>query len=64
MRAVDFQVWQTQRVVPGTDYATAEGDWLTSGWVARLQAAVTAAGARFVGPLEEPPEPWHYDDRP
>ena len=60
MRAIDFQVHQGGRVVAGPSTATIATDWAAAGWAARLDAAVRAAGSRFVGPQVSPPAPWHY----
>ncbi|HLS80796.1 MAG TPA: hypothetical protein VK025_05285 [Steroidobacter sp.] len=60
LRAVDFQVSRAGRIVAGTTIATVPHEWDKSGWRARLQRAVQAADARFVGPLMSPNEPWHY----
>ncbi len=64
MRAIDFQVESSGRIVAGTDSASIAADWLAAGWKARLQAAVSAADAGFQGPLTTPDEPWHYEFRP
>ena len=41
-----------------------EAEWDEAGWAAKLDAAVRAAGQRFVGPLASPREPWHYTYSP
>jgi len=64
MQAVDFQVMAGNRLVAGTEVSTVVETWETSGWKAKLQTAVDAANAGFVGPLKNPNEPWHYDFRP
>ncbi len=64
MEAVDFQVMAGNRIVAGTDPTTVVDTWETSGWKAKLQSAVNEANAGFVGPLNSPDEPWHYDFRP
>jgi hypothetical protein len=64
MRAIDFQVESSGRIVAGTDSASIAADWIAAGWKARLQAAITAADAGFQGPLAAPDEPWHYEFRP
>jgi hypothetical protein len=64
MRAVDFQVESSGRIVAGTDTTAIASEWIAAGWKARLQAAVVAADVGFHGPLAMPDEPWHYDFRP
>ena len=64
MQAVDFQVQAGNRIVAGPDASTVTEAWETPGWKAKLKAAVTEANAGFVGPLQNPYEPWHYDFRP
>lgn len=64
MQAVDFQVQAGDRIVAGPDTATVTEAWDSSGWKAKLQAAVKDANAGFVGPLQNPYEPWHYNFRP
>jgi hypothetical protein len=61
MRAVDFQVRKGEETIAGPDTTTIETLWLAGGWRDRLSSAVAASGARFVGPLERPDEPWHYN---
>lgn len=61
MRAVDFRVRKDGETVAGPDTTTIESAWVRDGWRDKLKAAVVASGARFVGPLEDPDEPWHYD---
>ena len=64
MRAIDFQVESSGRIVAGTDSAAIASEWIAAGWKARLQAAIVAADVGFHGPLATPDEPWHYDFRP
>ena len=64
MRAVDFQVESSRRIVAGTDSTAIASEWIAAGWKARLQAAIVAADVGFHGPLAMPDEPWHYDFRP
>lgn len=64
MRAVDFQVHQGDRIVAGPRTATIAADWDAAGWSAKLDAAVRAAGNRFIGPLASPREPWHFTYSP
>lgn len=64
LRAIDFQVESSGRIVAGTDSAAIASEWIAAGWKARLQAAIAAADAGFSGPLATPDEPWHYDFRP
>lgn len=60
MRAVDFQIMSDGHIVAGADTHNIERDWIQAGWRDKLAAAVIASGAQFIGPLEEPDEPWHY----
>jgi hypothetical protein len=60
LRAVDFQISRDGNIVAGSDTEIIESVWLRAGWRDKLAAAVIASGAQFVGPLEEPDEPWHY----
>ncbi|WP_271680387.1 hypothetical protein [Thermomonas mangrovi] len=64
--AFDFQVIADPSgvLVAGTDSRRIDADWRTGGWAARLQAAITASGMPFVGPLASPDEPWHYAWQP
>ena len=64
MRAIDFQVESSGRIVAGTDSAAIASVWVAAGWKARLQVAIAIADAGFHGPLQAPDEPWHYDFRP
>lgn len=64
MQAVDFQVMAGNRLVAGTEVSSVVENWETTGWKAKLQAAVDEANAGFAGPLKNPNEPWHYDFRP
>lgn len=64
MRAIDFQVESSGRIVAGTENASIAAEWIAAGWKARLQAAISAADAGFQGPLAAPDEPWHYEFRP
>lgn len=64
MRAVDFVVMQGDRIVAGAVTADIPLLWIAQGWAGRLNSAVLASGAPFVGPLRIPDEPWHYDYRP
>lgn len=61
MRAIDFQVESSGRIVAGTESAAIATEWIAAGWKARLQAAIVAANVGFHGPLATPDEPWHYD---
>jgi hypothetical protein len=63
-RAFDFQVAHHGEVIAGVDVESAHRQWDAAGWTQRLQAAVSAAGNRFVGPLQSPYEPWHYTYMP
>jgi hypothetical protein len=58
-RAVDFQVTKDDRVIAPTETAKVATVWERDGWAAKLAAAVR--GSSFVGPLQAPNEPWHYE---
>jgi hypothetical protein len=58
-RAVDFQVTKDGRVIAPTETAKVASVWERDGWGAKLAAAVR--GSSFVGPLQAPNEPWHYE---
>lgn len=64
MRAVDFQVRHRGRIIAPASTSAVEEQWDRAGWAARLAAAVDDAGQAFLGPLESPREPWHYDFEP
>ena len=64
MEAVDFQVHSGNRVVAGPEVSSVAAVWESGGWKTKLQAAVTEARVGFVGPLQNPNEPWHYEFRP
>ena len=61
-RAIDFQITRNGRIVAPTEVAKARSVWERQGWASRL-AAVTR-DTRFVGPLQSPNEPWHYEYLP
>jgi hypothetical protein len=63
-QALDFQVRQGDRIIAGTDTATASKDWDAAGWTEKLQRAVQRSGMPFRGPLQVPREPWHYEYQP
>jgi hypothetical protein len=64
MYAVDFHVRDATAVVADTDAASIARVWEGQGWERRVRAAVSASGAAFAGPLQNPHEPWHYDYQP
>jgi hypothetical protein len=64
MYAVDFHVRKEGEDVASTDSGAIAQVWVAQGWEQRLRAAVVASGAPFVGPLQDPHEPWHYDYDP
>jgi hypothetical protein len=61
-RAIDFQVMKDGVIVAGTDMADSDAVWSKRGWTRKLRNAVQ--GTRFVGPLKQPNEPWHYEYQP
>jgi hypothetical protein len=64
IRAVDFAILRGGRLVAGTVSETADSVWNHGRWTERLRQAVTQAKVGLDGPLENPPEPWHYEYRP
>jgi hypothetical protein len=58
-RAIDFQVMRAGEVIAPTQIASVASVWTAQGWTQKLKEAV--AGSRFVGPLQVPDEPWHYE---
>ena len=63
-RAFDFQIQEGSQIIAGADTKAISEVWKKNGWAEKLKAAVQASAAPFVGPLEKPPEPWHYDYQP
>jgi hypothetical protein len=61
-RAIDFQITQDGRIIAPTEVAKVRSVWERQGWAGRLAAAMR--GSRFVGPLQSPNEPWHYEYAP
>jgi hypothetical protein len=59
LRAIDFQVVQGGKTVALADIAVSQSIWEDQGWSAKLQNAM--ANTHFVGPLQSPHEPWHYE---
>jgi hypothetical protein len=58
-RAVDFQITQDGRIIAPTEVAKVRSVWQGQGWASRLAAVMR--DTRFVGPLQSPNEPWHYE---
>ena len=58
-RAIDFQIAQNGRIIAPTEVAKVRSVWEGQGWAKRLAAAMR--DTRFVGPLQSPNEPWHYE---
>jgi hypothetical protein len=50
------------RIIAPTDVAKVRSVWERRGWAGRLAAAMR--DTRFVGPLQSPNEPWHYEYAP
>lgn len=61
-RAIDFQITQNGRIIAPTEVAKVRSVWERQGWAGRLAAAMR--DSRFVGPLQSPNEPWHYEYAP
>jgi hypothetical protein len=64
LRAFDFAVVRRREVVAGPQSASIDSVWDRGGWTARLRTAVRESGSAFAGPMNAPPEPWHYDYLP
>jgi hypothetical protein len=60
LRAFDFKVYRGGRLVAGTTTATIRSVWDAPGWSCRLNEAICGYADVFLGPLQEPYEPWHY----
>jgi hypothetical protein len=58
-RAIDFQITQNGRIIAPTEVAKVRSVWERQGWAGKLAAAIR--DSRFVGPLQSPNEPWHYE---
>ena len=61
-RAIDFQITQNGRIIAPTEVAKVRSVWEGQGWARRLAAMMH--DTRFVGPLQSPNEPWHYEYAP
>lgn len=64
LRAFDFKVYRGRKLIAGTTTATIAEKWEAAGWACKLAEAICQISDRFVGPLFEPYEPWHYAYRP
>ncbi|HEY7641816.1 MAG TPA: hypothetical protein VH814_18950 [Steroidobacteraceae bacterium] len=58
-RAIDFQIVQNGRIIAPTEVAKVHAVWEGQGWASKLATAMR--DTRFVGPLQAPNEPWHYE---
>ena len=61
-RAIDFQIKRNGRIIAPTEVAKVRSVWERQGWADKLAAAMH--NTRFVGPLQSPDEPWHYEYAP
>jgi hypothetical protein len=61
-RAIDFQIVQDGRIIAPTEVAKVRSVWERQGWASKLAAVMR--DTRFVGPLQSPNEPWHYEYAP
>jgi hypothetical protein len=59
LRAIDFAVYKEGKIIAPTTLTAADAAWKRDGWAAKLKQATL--GTRFIGPLESPDEPWHYE---
>ncbi|HVZ40859.1 MAG TPA: hypothetical protein VHI13_16385 [Candidatus Kapabacteria bacterium] len=64
LKAFDFVVMKGDRIAAGTESETIRTAWDRAGWTSKLKEAVRQSGARFLGPLASPREPWHYTYAP
>ena len=53
---------QDGRIIAPTEVAKVRSVWEGQGWAGKLAAAMR--DTRFVGPLQSPNEPWHYEYAP
>lgn len=60
--AIDFQVVRGGQIVAPTEVAKVRSVWEQQGWAGKLAAVMH--DTRFVGPLQSPNEPWHYEYAP
>jgi hypothetical protein len=61
-RAIDFQITQNGRIIAPTEVAKVHSVWERQGWAGKLAAVMR--DTRFIGPLQAPDEPWHYEYAP
>ena len=61
-RAIDFQVVRNGQIVAPTEVSKVRSVWEQQGWAGKLAAVMQ--DTRFVGPLQSPNEPWHYEYAP
>ena len=61
-RAIDFQITQGTRIIAPTEIAKVSAVWRGQGWASRLAAVMR--DTPFIGPLQSPNEPWHYEYAP
>ena len=61
-RAIDFQIVQNGKIIAPTEVAKVRSVWEGQGWASRLAAVMRDSS--FVGPLQSPNEPWHYEYAP
>lgn len=62
--AIDFQIMKDGKIYAGADTKKVESIWRAEGFDVKLKSSMTAAGPSFIGPLENPDEPWHYEYNP
>lgn len=60
-RAIDFQIARDGQIIAPTEVAKVRTVWEGQGWAMKLATAMRET--RFVGPLQSPNEPWHYEYR-
>ena len=60
LRAFDFMVVRGGRVIAGASTGSIPTDWDGARWTERLADAICSVSDRFLGPLYDPYEPWHY----
>jgi hypothetical protein len=61
LRAFDFKILKGRKLVASTSTRTIPEQWDEPGWTQKLKEAAAATTSKFIGPLTEPYEPWHYE---
>jgi hypothetical protein len=64
LRAFDFKILKGRKLVASTSTRTIPEEWDEPGWTQKLKEATATTTSKFMGPLAEPYEPWHYEYLP